>query len=304
MAAHPPSRPFELFLLALLALFWGSSYLFIKVALETIPPVTLIAFRVSFAALLLYGVARWQGHRLPGDPGTWMQFGVQCFFLCIGGWVLLAWGQQFIDSGLAGILNSTSPIFVFFITLLWTRHESVSGLRLIGALTGLAGVILIIGADALRGLGTQVTGQTAVLASAVLYGASAIYGKRFAHLPPTITAAGTLIVAAVILVPASFVIDRPWSLQPSLTSMSAAAALSVISSCLALLLYFRLIRTLGSMGTASEAYLRVGVSVLLGAIILGETIGWTVIVGLMAVVAGVVAINARSASSEQKAGQH
>ena len=298
MAAQSPSRPFELALLALLALFWGSSYLFIKVALETIPPLTLIAFRVSFAALLLYGVARWQGHRFPADLSTWMQFGIQCLFLCIGGWAVLAWGQQFIDSGLAGILNSTSPIFVFLITFLWTRHESVGGLRLAGALTGLAGVILIIGADALRGLGTQVTGQIAVLASAVLYGASAIYGKRFSHLPPTITAAGTMTVAATLLVPASLLVEHPWALRPSAVSISAAVALSVISSCLALLLYFRLIKTLGSMGTASQAYLRVGVSVMLGAVILGEGIGWTVAVGLIAVVAGVVAINVRPAAAK------
>ncbi|MEM7425841.1 MAG: EamA family transporter [Pseudomonadota bacterium] len=294
MTALTVSRPFELFLLALLAVFWGSSYLFIKVALETIPPVTLIAFRVSLAALLLYSVARGQGHRMPTDAQTWRGFGVQCFFLCIGGWVVLAWGQQFIDSGLAGILNSTSPIFVFFITLLWTRHESVGGLRLFGALLGLAGVVFIIGADALRGLGTQVAGQIAVLASAALYGGSAIYGKRFSELPPTVTAAGTLTVATLILVPASVLIDRPWTLSPSLTSTGAAVALSVISSCLALLLYFRLIKTLGSMGTASQAYLRVGVSVLLGAAVLGEQIGWTVAFGLAAVVGGVIAINARS----------
>lgn len=294
MTAQTPSRPFELFLLALLALFWGSSYLFIKVALESIPPLTLIAFRVSLAALLLYGVARWQGHRMPSDRSVWRQFGVQCFFLCIGGWVVLAWGQQFIDSGLAGILNSTSPIFVFFITLLWTRHESVSGLRLFGALLGLAGVILIIGADALRGIGTQVIGQFAVLASAALYGASAIYGKRFSAIPPTVTAAGTLTVASLILIPVSLLIDQPWALDPSLKSMAAATALSIISSCLALLLYFRLIRTLGSMGTASQAYLRVGISVLLGAVILNEQIGWTVALGLAAVVGGVIAINARA----------
>ncbi len=294
MSAQPASRSFEFILLALLALFWGSSYLFIKVALETIPPLTLIAFRVTLAAFMLYAVVRWQGHRMPGDRETWRKFGVQCFFLCIGGWVVLAWGQQFIDSGLAGILNSTSPVFVFFITLLWSRHESVSGLRLFGAMLGLAGVVLIIGADALRGLGTQVMGQIAVLASAALYGCSAVYGKRFSHLPSTVTAAGTLTVASVLLIPVSVAIDRPWTLEPSLVSIGSAFALSIVSSCLALLLYFRLIKTLGSMGTASQAYLRVGISVLLGALVLNEQIGWSVGIGFAAVVGGVIVINARA----------
>ena len=287
------NRPLEFFFLALLALFWGSSYLFIKVALEGLPPLTLIALRVSLAAALLYLVARWKGHHLPTDPAIWRQLVVQCFFLCLGGWAVLAWGQQFIDSGLAGILNSTSPIFVFFITLLWTRHEAVNGLRLTGALLGLAGVILIIGVDALRGLGQEVAGQLAVLFSAVLYAGSAIYGKRFSGLPNTITASGTLICASVVLIPLSILVDRPWTLSPSATSIAAALALSVISSCLALLLYFRLINTLGSMGTASQAYLRVGVSVLLGVLVLGEQIDWPVGLGLFAVVAGVIAINAR-----------
>lgn len=293
MTSAQINRPFEFCLLALLALFWGSSYLFIKVALEGLPPLTLIALRVSLAALLLYLVARWRNHRLPRDGATWRQFFVQCFFLCLGGWAVLAWGQQFIDSGLAGILNSTSPIFVFFITALWTRHETVNALRLTGALLGLAGVVLIIGVDALQGLGQQVAGQLAVVFSAVLYGGSAIYGKRFSDLPNTITASGTLICASCVLIPLSLIVDQPWTLSPSTQSIAAALALSVISSCLALLLYFRLIRTLGSMGTASQAYLRVGVSVLLGMLVLGEQIGWSVALGLVAVVAGVIAINAR-----------
>ncbi len=293
MTSAEINRPFEFCLLALLALFWGSSYLFIKVALEGLPPLTLIALRVSLAALLLYLVARWRGHHLPHDGTTWRQFFVQCFFLCLGGWGVLAWGQQFIDSGLAGILNSTSPIFVFFITALWTRHEAVNALRLAGALLGLAGVVLIIGADALQGLGQQVAGQLAVVFSAMLYGGSAIYGKRFSDLPNTITAAGTLICASCVLIPLSVIVDRPWTLSPSAQAIGAALALSVISSCLALLLYFRLIRTLGSMGTASQAYLRVGVSVLLGMLVLGEQIAWSVAFGLVAVVAGVIAINAR-----------
>ncbi len=293
MSSSQINRPFEFFLLGLLALFWGSSYLFIKVALESLPPLTLIAMRVSIAAALLYAVARWRGHRLPADLSVWRQFSVQCFFLCLGGWAVLAWGQQFIDSGLAGILNSTSPIFVFFITALWTRHEAMGGLRLTGAILGLAGVVLIIGADALQGLGQEVAGQLAVLLSAVLYAGSAIYGKRFAALPSTITASGTLICASIVLIPLSLIIDKPWTLQPTATSLGAALALSVISSCLALLLYFRLIGTLGSMGVASQAYLRVGVSVILGVLVLGEQVSWSVALGLVTVVAGVFAINAR-----------
>ena len=196
-----------------------------------------------------------------------------------------------MDSGLAGVLNSTSPVFVFFITLLVTRHEALSPLKLAGALLGVAGVTLIIGVDALAGLGQQVAAQLAVLLGAFLYGCAAVNGKRFGRLPPTVTAAAVMLCATAVLLPAALVIDRPWSLRPSALSLAAAAALAVFCTALALLLYFRLVRTLGSMGVASQAYLRAGVSVILGVLLLGESFRPAVGLGLLAVILGVAAIN-------------
>lgn len=281
----------ELLLLGLLALLWGSSYLLIRVALEGLPPVTLIAFRVSLAALVLLAVVRWQGHRLPRDPGLWRQLFVQSLLNATAAWTLLAWGQQYVDSGLAGVLNSTSPVFVFFITLLVTRHEALSPLKLASALLGVAGVTLIIGVDVLAGLGHAVAAQLAVLLGAFLYGCAAVNGKRFSALPPTVTAAAVMLCATVVLLPAAVVLDRPWALRPSGLSLAAAAALAVFCTALALLLYFRLVRTLGSMGVASQAYLRAGVSVLLGILLLGESFRPAVGLGLAAVILGVAAIN-------------
>ena len=281
----------ELALLCLLALMWGSSYLFIKIAVETIPPITLIAARVAIAALLLSAIMAKRNHRFPREPRIWQALFVQSIFNSIGAWTVLAWGQQYVDSGLAGILNSTSPIFVFFITWLWTRHEAVSGDKLIGALLGLAGVTLIVGVNALDGFGQNIAAQLAVLSGAMLYGLAAIYGKRFADLPPSVTAACTMIWAAVILIPMSLVIDRPWTLSPSAASVCAALALAIFSTAGALIIYFRLIKTIGSMGVASQAYLRIGVSVLLGMILLGESVDWSVVLGLLAVAMSVAIIN-------------
>jgi drug/metabolite transporter (DMT)-like permease len=133
---------------------------------------------------------------------------LQAFFNSIGAWTLVAWGQQHIDSALACVLNSTSPIFVFFITLTFTRHESLSPLKLAGALIGLAGVVLIVGVDALKGLGQQVAGQVAAVLGAVLYAGAAIYGKQFSHLHSTVTAAGTMICASAVLVPLALAIEQ------------------------------------------------------------------------------------------------
>jgi len=290
-ADKAPNFTVEILLLGLLALLWGSSYLFIKVAVETIPPFTLIAMRVAVAGFFLLAVMWGQGVRLPADGRTWRLLLVQAFFTSAAPWTMVAWGQQYVDSALAGVLNSTSPIFVFFITFLFIRHEAVSGRKLAGALLGIAGVVLIVGVDALRGLGQEVAAQLAVLFAALLYGVAAIHGKRFSHLSPTVTAAGTMICATACLVPLSLLVDRPWTLNPSPVSLLAATALAIFCTGGALLIYFRLVRTLGSMGVASQAYLRAGVSVMLGVIVLGEPITLVIGLGLLATILGVAAIN-------------
>ncbi|MEO1161123.1 MAG: DMT family transporter, partial [Pseudomonadota bacterium] len=158
-ASAKPVLIIELALLGLLALLWGSSYLFIKVAVTEIPPVTLIATRVTVAALFLLAVLSWRNDHLPRDGRTWRMLLLQSFFNSIAAWTLLAWGQQHVDSGLASVLNSTSPIFVFLFTVSITRHETTSALKLFGACLGLFGVTMIVGVDALAGLGQQVAGQ-------------------------------------------------------------------------------------------------------------------------------------------------
>jgi len=282
----------ELVLLACLALLWGSSYLWIRIAVLEIPPITLIACRVSAAALFLLLVMSWQKVRLPRDWPTWKHLFVQSVLNSTLAWVLLAWGQQHIDSGLASVLNSTSPLFVFLGTYFITRHEASNPMRLLGAGLGLIGVVLIIGPDVLAGLGQQVAGQLAALLGAMMYAAAAIYGsKRFSHLPATATAAGTTLWATLCLVPASLIIDQPWTLAPSSKALAAALILGVVCTGLALLIYFRLLRTLGSLGTASQSYLRAGFGVFLGMIILGEQISPVVGIGLVAALFGVALIN-------------
>jgi drug/metabolite transporter (DMT)-like permease len=218
-------------------------------------------------------------------------FLVQAIFNSIGAWTVLAWGQQHVDSALAGVLNSTSPLFVFLITRLFLRRDEATEWKLAGALLGLAGVILIVGTDVLAGLGRNVVAQLAVLSGAVMYAGAAIYGRRFAALPPTVTAAGTMLWASAFLVPLSLLLDAPWRLAPTAGSLLAAAALAIFCTGVALLLYFRLVRTLGAFGVASQSYLRAGVSVLLGALVLGEQITPTIALGLGATVLGVAALN-------------
>ncbi len=281
----------ELALLVLLALLWGSSYLFIKVAVAEIPPVTLIALRVLGAAFFLLVVLAARAQRLPRDARTWRMLLVQSFLNSIGAWTVLAWGQQFVDAGLASVLNSTSPIFVFIFATLVTRNEPLDIGRLAGAALGMLGVLLIVGTDVLRGLGDQVAGQIACLAGAALYAGAAIYGKRFGHVDAVGTAAGTMIWASVVLVPLALVVDRPSTLSPSAAALAATGVLSILCTGVALVIYFRLVETLGSMGVASQSYLRAGIGVILGIVVLGETFTSTMGLGLVAAIAGVALIN-------------
>lgn len=287
----------EFVLLGMLALCWGSAYSMTKIAVAEIPPVTLIAMRVGIAAVFLAAIVAWQGHRPPSDWRTWRMLFVQACLNSTVAWTVVAWGQRHIDSALATVLNSTSPIFVFFITLLITRHEAINGLKFFGACVGLGGVVMIVGVDALKGLGDQVAGQVAVVFGAVLYACAAIYGKRLAHLPAPVTAACAMGCAAATLIPLSFIVDAPMRIAPSPRALAAVMGLGLFSTGIALLIYFRLIRTLGSMGVASQAYLRTGVGVLLGVVLLGETIAPMTGLGIAASVLGVAAINAPSLSS-------
>lgn len=297
-------------LLVLLAALWGSSYAFIKIAVETVPPLTTIAIRALLASVILIAVAKAQGHRLDTVRGHWPGLLMQALLNSILPFTLIAWSLVYIDSGLAGILNATPPIFVLLITYLWTRHEPVTLSRLLGVAAGIGGVALMIGVDALSGLGRNALAQLAVTAASLCYGFAAIYGRRFNAVPPAITGAGTMAWAAVVLIPLSLIFDRPWTVSPSAASLAALFFLSAFSTALALILYFRLIRTLGSMGLSSNSYLRVAVSVFVGVAFLGESIGWSTIAGVILILTGVATINrakhagARDLSKTEISGPH
>lgn len=247
--------------------------------------------RVTGAAAFLVAVLAARAQRLPRDARTWRMLLVQSFLNSIGAWTVMAWGQQFVDAGLASVLNSTSPIFVVVFATLATRNEPLDIRRLAGAALGMLGVLPIVGTDVLRGLGDQVAGQIACLVGAALYAGAAVYGKRFGHVGAVGTAAGTMILASVVLVPLALVADRPWTLSPSAAALAATGVLSILCTGVALVIYLRLVETLGSMGVASQSYLRAGIGVILGDVVLGGTFTSTIGLGLLATIAGVALIN-------------
>jgi drug/metabolite transporter (DMT)-like permease len=298
---HAPRAPLtgELALLLLLATLWGASYSFIKVGVATIPPITLIAGRTLIAGVLLLLIMRWRGVRMPLDGATWGRFAFQACLNSVIPWTLIAWGEGTVDAGLATILNSAAPIFTFLFTALVTRHEAASPRKLLGVTAGMVGICLIVGIKAFDRVGDEFVAEIAIVAATICYACGAIFSRGFKGLDPMAPAAGSLLCGAVVLVPLSLLVERPWTLSPSVASLEALAGLAVFSTAAAFVIYFRLIQTLGSVGTTAQAYLRVPIGVALSVTFLGERLAPTAWLGLACVVIGVAAmtIPARGAAS-------
>lgn len=290
METPRPRTATNLALLVLLATLWGAAYTLVKVGVETIPPLTLISARTLIAGSILLAIMRLRGIAVPRDPAVWKRFMIQAFLNSVFPFTLIAYAERHVGAGLATILGSNAPIFAFLLALLFVRHERPTLRQSFGVAAGLAGICLVVGVDALNGLGQDVIAQLALVFSAVLFGAAALFGRNFNGLDPMVPAAGSMICGAIILTPLSLIVDRPWTLTPSAASVTALIALAVFSTALAFVIYFRLIQTLGSVGTTAQAYLRVPLGVGLGVVFLGETLPPTVWIGLVCVVAGIAAM--------------
>jgi drug/metabolite transporter (DMT)-like permease len=280
----------ELALLLLLATLWGASYAFIKVGVESIPPVTLIAARTTIAAAVLLGVLRWRRIAMPTDLSVWRRFLFQACLNSVIPFTLIAWAEQSVDAGLATILNSSAPIFTFLLAWCLARRQSATGRQLFGVVCGMIGICLIVGVQVFYGIGRQLTAELAIVAATVCYAGAAIYGRNFEGLDPMLPATGSLVCGTIFLIPVSLVVDRPWTLTPSSHSLVALVCLGIFSTALAFTIYFRLIRTLGSVGATAQAYLRVPIGVAIGIVFLGETLAPTTLIGLVCVIAGVAAM--------------
>lgn len=299
--ARRPSAPtVEFGLIVLLGILWGSPYALTKISLESIPPVTLVAARVMLAAIALWLISWIRGCVLPKDRTVIGLLFLQGLISCVAPYTLIAYGQQTVPSGLAAILNSTTPIFVCVIGLLWTHHEPVTPRRILGAGIGFAGVVAVAGASALLGLGQNMTGQIAIIVATACSAFGVIQGRRFETIAPEIVAAGMLTSAAVVMLPLCFVFESPLGISPTAPSVIALLINALIATALGFAIYFRLIRTVGSMATASVGYIKPAVGVLLGALAFGEPFTMVMALGLFAILLGVAIIGGKTAAPPRK----
>lgn len=284
----------ELALLLLLATLWGASYTFIKLGVASIPPVTFIAARSAIASVVLLAVLLGRGVSMPTDIALWRRFLFQACLNSVVPFTLIAWAEQSVDAGLATILNSSVPIFAFILAFFLAHRQSATGRQLFGVISGMIGICLIVGVQALSGMGRQLTAELAIIAATVCYAGAAVFGRSFQGLDPMLPATGSLLCGAIVLIPISLIVDHPWTLAPSGRSILGLLCLSIFSTALAFTIYFRLIQTLGPVGATSQAYLRVPIGVAISVVFLGETLSPATLAGLVCVIAGVAAMTFRA----------
>jgi drug/metabolite transporter (DMT)-like permease len=260
-------------LLFALGLIWGGSFFFAKVAVAELPPLTIVLGRVGFAALtlaLLLGLIR---QPMPRQRGVW------CAFIIMGGinnalpFALVVWGQKEIASGLASILNGTTPFFTVVLANFLTTDERLTIAKVSGVALGLAGVVIIVGADVLGGLSAGVRGELACLGAAACYALAGIYGRRFKRmgLSPLIAATGQVTASSLLLLPIVLIVDRPWSLTaPSSAVWGAVLGSALICTALGYILYFRILASAGATNLLLVTFLIPVSAILLGTLFLGE----------------------------------
>ncbi len=283
-------------LLVALSAIWSCSFFFNSVALRELPPLTLVWLRVLLGAAVLVPLIHAMGYRLPREGRVWAAFFAMGLMNNVIPFWLIAWGQTHIAGGLAAILNATTPLWTVLVAHFATQDEKMTRNRLAGVALGLAGVAWMVGADALRTLGTNVIAQLAVLAAAVFYALSGVYAKRFDKMgvSPIVTATGLVTASSVMLMPLALTLDRPWTLpMPSAAAWGAVAGVAVLSTALAYILFFRILATAGATNLLLVTFLIPVGAILLGTLVLGERLEAKHFAGMAMIGAGLAAIDGR-----------
>lgn len=283
-------------MLVLLSMLWGGSYFFVEIALLEWSPLLIVAVRVVIATIVIWGIALAAGLPVPRSRSVWIAFFWMGLLNNIFPFLLIVWGQKEIESGLAAILTAAAPIFSVIVAGVWLKDEPVTRPRLLGAVLGLIGVVILIGPSALAGLDANLLAQLAVLAGALSYAFAGVYARRFTRMnvDPIVAAAGQLVMSSLIMILLVFMFEAPSQLIESSTRVWIAVALmAVFSTALAYILYFRLLASAGATNAILVTLLIPVTAILLGASILDERLEWLHFVGMAVIGFGLSVIDGR-----------
>ena len=276
-----------------LAVLWGPSFLFIKVAVLEIPPFTLMTARVGIASLILYIILRASGKKLTLNPATWRSFAFMAVFANALPFVLFGWGEIHVDSALAAVLNGTTPIFTIIIAHFFISDDRLNLVKIIGIIFGFLGVVILFFPFLSKGLTLDTLGVFAFIAAALCYGISTVYArKKLRGLPPLVAPTAQLILATICLLPFSLIIDRPFEMNfPSWNAINSVLALAIFGSAIAFATFYHILEMTSATNLSMVTYLIPVIGVFLGVVFLDEKLGWYVYVGCAIIVLGIMVVN-------------
>jgi len=288
--------PFEWAMVIALSVLWGGSFFFNGVLVRELPPLSVVVGRVAVAAGALWLVMRLMGLRMPTEARIWRAFFGMGLLNNVIPFSLIVWGQTHLASGVASILNATTPLFTVLVAHLLTADERMTGGRLAGVAVGFAGVVVMIGPESPGGLGLGLLAPLACLGGALSYAFAGVYGRRFRAMDvaPMATATGQVTASSIMLVPVMLLVDRPWTLAaPSAAAVAALVGLAVLSTAFAYILYFRILATAGATNLLLVTFLIPVSAIVLGVGVLGEVLLPRHLAGMALIGAGLAAIDGR-----------
>lgn len=292
MPSHPTSRDWLLF--GLISFFWGSSYLFIKIGIETLSPLTLVAGRLFFGSLVLGVALKLARVTLPRDRATYGKLVVMAVFNIVLPFSLITWGERYIDSSLAAILQATTPLFTIVIGSLALAEEAITLNRLVGLTLGFGGVVVLFSHGLSGGSTSSLPGEIALVLSSISYAAGNVFVRvRMRGFHPTVPAFFQVTFALLITTVLALILESPIHLPDTPRALFAVVWLGVFGSSLAYLIYFRLVHVLGATRMSLITYVMPIVGIVMGVLVLNETIDLRTIVGTAIILAGVGLVNGR-----------
>ena len=283
-------------ILGILAVIWVGAFFFIGVAVRHVPPLTYVWLRLTIAAAAMWGYLFFKGHKLGLPKQVWGSILLLALLNNALPFTLFGWGQTHIASGLASILNATTPIWGVLVAHFLTHDERMTPRKIAGVLLGFGGVATMIGPSLLASLGTSALAQVACVTASLSYALAAVWARRFRRMgvSPLSVTTGQLTAGALMMLPLAILVDQPWTHPfPPLTAWGAIAALALFCTAFGYVLYFRLIETSGATNALLVTLLVPPVAIVLGALFLNETLAVQDFVGLGLIALGLAAIDGR-----------
>lgn len=283
-------------LLVILSILWGGAFFFAAIAVQQIPPMTLVFFRVGIAALVVFIYLKINYQKLPTSCPVWLAFLIMGLLNNLIPFSLLFWAQTHISSGLASILNATTPIFSIIVAHFMLADEKLTFNKLIGIILGFLGVVTLLANAAFSASDLTILGIMACLGAALSYSFAGVFGRRFKQLgiSPSVSAFGQLTGSSILILPFILAFEPPWLLDmPNINTILSVLALAIISTAMAYLIFFNLLANVGAVNVMLVTLLIPVSAIMLGSVFLGEILETRHYIGMALIILGLVAIDGR-----------